>query len=76
MKISVTLEDDVAAAIDRARRERSIRLSEAVNELIRAGLLVKDEPHEFVQETSPAGLRIDLRDVADALALLEGEQER
>ncbi|MEA2130053.1 MAG: hypothetical protein QOJ85_2944, partial [Solirubrobacteraceae bacterium] len=38
MRTTLTLADDVAAAVEKLRRERSIGLSEAVNELVRAGL--------------------------------------
>ena len=37
MRTTVTLDEDVAAAIERVRRERSIGLSEAVNTLVRPG---------------------------------------
>src|SRR3954447_3348982 len=38
MRTTVTLANDVAAAVERLRRERSIGVSEAVNELVRNGL--------------------------------------
>src|SRR4051794_32418857 len=38
MRTTVTLADDVAAAVDRLRREEGLGLSEAVNKLARAGL--------------------------------------
>ncbi len=39
MRTTVTLADDVAAELDRLRRERSIGVSEALNELARAGMV-------------------------------------
>lgn len=38
MRTTITLADDVAAAVEKLRRERSIGLSEAVNDLVRAEL--------------------------------------
>jgi hypothetical protein len=43
MRVTVTFADDVAAELQRMRRERSIGLSEAVNELVRTGMARKRE---------------------------------
>ena len=71
MRTTVRLDPEIAAAADRLRRERHISLSEAVNELARAGLRHTDEPRAFVQRTANVGLRVDVTNVADALELLE-----
>lgn len=76
MRTTVTLDDDVAAALERLRRERSIGLSEAINELIRAGLRVKPSRKPFRQQSKPLGLRVDVTNVADALEWLEGPTAR
>jgi len=76
MRSTVIFDDDVAAALDRLRRERDVGLSEAVNELIRAGLTVKPGKRPFKQRSQPMGLRIDVRNVAEALELLEGPTAR
>jgi metal-responsive CopG/Arc/MetJ family transcriptional regulator len=76
VRTTVTLDDDVAAAVDRMRRERSIGLSEAVNELARAGLRTKTTTRPFRQRTADLGLRIDVTNVAEALELLEGPEHR
>jgi hypothetical protein len=76
MRTTVVLEDDVAAAIQQMRRERSAGLSEVVNDLIRAGLTAK-QPHEpFHQRSERIGIRIDVSNVAEALELLEGPTAR
>ena len=51
-------------------------MSEAVNELIRAGLAERRERARFRQRTRPLGLRIDVTDVADALETLDGPGAR
>ena len=76
MRTTVVFDDDVAAAIDRLRRERSIGLSEAVNELIRSGLRTKRRSSEFRQRSRPMGMRVDVADVAGAIDLLEGPAAR
>jgi Arc/MetJ family transcription regulator len=72
MRTTVTLDDDVAAALERIRRERSIGMSEAVNELVRAGLRAKPETSRFQQRSGDLGLRIDVTNVAEALEVLDG----
>jgi hypothetical protein len=76
MRTTVTLDDDVAAAVDSLRRERSIGLSEAVNELVRAGLRTKSTPRPFRQRTHALGPGIDVTNVAEAIELLEGPWHR
>jgi hypothetical protein len=76
MRTTVTLADDVAAAVDRLRKERGLGLSEALNELARAGLGQRRKKKRFLQQSDPVGLNIDVTDVADALGLLEGDSAR
>jgi len=72
----VTFDQDVAAAIEKLRRQRSIGQSEAVNELIRAGLRTKAPSRRFRQRSAVLGLRIDVTNVAEALEQLEGPVAR
>ena len=72
----MTFDQDVAAAIEKLRRQRSIGLSDAVNELIRAGLRTKAPPRTFRQRSQALGLRIDVTNVAEALEQLEGPATR
>jgi Arc/MetJ family transcription regulator len=76
MRTTVSLDDDVAAAVERLRQERSIGLSEAINELIRAGLRIPPQRREFQQRSVELGLRIDVANVAEALDLLDGPAAR
>jgi hypothetical protein len=73
MRTTVTLADDVAAAVERVRRERSIGLSEAVNELVRAGLVAQGKPPTpFLQKAHDLGPGIDFDNIADTLETLDG----
>ena len=76
MRTTVTFEDDVAAAVERLRRRRSIGVSEAVNELIRAGLRTKPTPRTYRGRSQVLGLRIDVTNVTEALEQLEGPAAR
>jgi hypothetical protein len=75
MRTTVNLEPDVAAAAERLRAERNIGLSEAVNELVRAGLRSKPPAKPFRQVSKPMGLMADVSNVAEVLELLD-EQDR
>ena len=76
MRTTITLDDDVQAAIDRLRKASDIGLSETVNQLIRRGLSAPRERRPFRQRTLSLGLRIDVSNVAEALELLEGPRAR
>ena len=78
MRTTVNLADDVTAELDRMRHERSIGVSEALNELARAGMIRKKEPRKkFVQRTHSMGKeKIDLTNIGKALELLEGPEYR
>jgi len=77
MRTTVVFEPDTAAAVDALRREHGVGVSEAVNELIRRGLLARVPAEaQFEQRTYPLGLRIDVSNVADAIEILEGSAAR
>lgn len=77
MRTTLTLEDDVAAAIEHRRRGHNHSLKQEINELIRIGLLHVDEPRldapRFrVEPLDTGGLLIDIDDVSAALDIAEG----
>ena len=76
MRTTITLDRDVAQAVQRLRRQRGLGLSEAVNDLIRLGLRAKRPRRSFRQGTHALGLRIDVRNVAEALEQLDGPAAR
>lgn len=77
MRTTVTLARDVAAAVDRLRRDEGIGVSEAVNRMARAGLATRTERKPFRQRTAKMGpFEIDVSNVADALEVVEGPTHR
>lgn len=76
MRTTVEFDDDTAKAIERLRHDKGLGLSEAVNELIRRGVLPRKDRHTFEQLTHPVGIRIDVSNIADALEDLEGVDRR
>lgn len=73
MRTTVDLADDVAAAVEKARRERGLGLSEAVNVLVRAGLLPREPRAPFRQRSYDMGLKVDVSNVGEAIELLDAE---
>ncbi len=73
MRTTIRLDPEVAAAAERLRRERHIGLSEAVNELARAGLARGEKTTPFRQRTVGVGVKIDITNVAEALELLDDD---
>jgi hypothetical protein len=76
MRTTVEFDDDTGAAIEQIRREEGVGVSEAVNRLIRRGLLPRDESPPFRQRTYPMGLKIDVSNIGEALEVLEGPDAR
>lgn len=76
MRTTVSLDSDVVAAVQAVRAEHGLGLSEAVNELIRAGLAVPRRRARFSQRSFPMRSRIDVSNVADALETLDGPGRR
>lgn len=76
MRTTVNLSEDVAAAVEKLRRERGLGLSETVNELVRSGLTAERATRRFRQKTHDLGSGIDVSNVADALESLDGPLAR
>jgi len=77
MRTTVNLDDDVAAGIKSLRRERGVGLSEALNELARAGLVGRARAAAPVRlSTRSMQLRLDVTNVAEALDAAEQALDR
>lgn len=66
----------VAAAVEQHRRKGATGLSEAVNELIRKGLVAERRQERFEQATHDLGDGIDFGNVAEAIETLDGPATR
>jgi hypothetical protein len=74
MRTTVNLDDDVAAAVEAMRREQGVGLSQALNELARAGLRRRAQQRRGVTFTPRAlGIKTDVSNVAEVLELLDAE---
>ena len=71
MRTTVTLDEDVAAEIERLRRQEGLGLSEAVNRLVRAGMAAAKPSAAYRHQTRSLGLRMDVADVDAVLDLLD-----
>ena len=76
MRTTVTLDDDVAAAVERLRRERGLGLSEALGVIAKRGMTAKAARPAFRQRSADLGVGLDVRNVAEALEPLEGPERR
>jgi hypothetical protein len=82
MRTTLTLDNDVAAALERLRRARGVHLKELVNEALRCGLrelsAVAKPRQPFRTQSVDLGRVLigNIDSIADALAAAEGEAFR
>lgn len=82
MRTTLTLDPDVAAMLERIRKERSLGLKEAVNEAMRLGLRELEAPPKaqkpFRTRVVDLGRPLipNLDDIAEVLAIAEGDDYR
>ncbi|WP_326548660.1 CopG family transcriptional regulator [Mycolicibacterium sp. ND9-15] len=75
MRTTVVIDSDVAAEIERLRRE-GMGLSEALNLLARRGMSRSpaSKPAKYRHRTSRIGLKVDVTNIADVLDLLDDDR--
>ena len=73
MRTTVTLDDDVVAAVEKLRRERGLGLSAAINELARTGAQPTRKRAAFRQPTHAMGMRVDVTNIGEVLDILDQE---
>ncbi|HEX3609774.1 MAG TPA: hypothetical protein VHU14_08940 [Solirubrobacterales bacterium] len=76
MRTTITLAADVSAGIDRLRRERDLGLSEAVNDLVRAGLTAERAVPAFRQKAHDLGTAVDFSNIGETIETLDGPMAR
>ncbi len=67
----MTLAADVAAAVQGMRRAEGIGVSEAVNRLVRDGLVKPAAAARYEHISYELGQRIDIADIGEVLSLLD-----
>lgn len=82
MRTTLTLDDDVAAALEQARKQRKLGLKELVNDALRRGLEQmrgKRAPRRRFRaravDLGPCLIR-DIANVSEALSVAEGESRK
>lgn len=73
VRTTITFSDDVAAGIEKLRRERGLGLSEAVNDLVRAGLMDRGARSRVEFPAYEMGIGIDVRNVGEAIEAIESQ---
>jgi hypothetical protein len=78
MRTTITLDPDVAAAVQQLKAERDVGISQVVNDLVRKGLVRADEQRpRFVQRTSSIGIpKYPIDNIGELLEILEGPAHR
>jgi hypothetical protein len=82
MRTTLTLDDDVAAVLERLRKRSGARAKQIVNDALRRGLAQMDAPEPartpYHTPSTSLGrcLLANLDDIAEVLAVAEGEDFR
>lgn len=82
MRTTLTIDDDVAAALERLRKSHDMSLKAAVNDVLRRGLRDINEPKKprkrfRTRSVNLGGSKIgSLDNIGEVLAILEGETYR
>jgi len=83
MRTTLTIDDDVAIALDRIRERDALSLKAAVNEALRRGFRTMDAEHEEsrsppykIRAWDSGGMRIAVDSAVEALDWAEGEARK
>lgn len=72
MRTTITVAADVAAEMERLRRDEGLGPSEALNRLARRGMARRPESATpYVHRSADLGLKVDVRDIGAVLDLLD-----
>lgn len=74
MRTTVTLADDVAAAVEQLQRGDGIGVSEAINRLVREALATPEAPRPYQHNTYDMGLKLDVTCIGKVLTMLDEEE--
>ncbi len=71
MRTTLNLDADVAAEVERMRRDEGIGLSEVINRLARRAIAFRVDRHIYEPESVPLGLSVGVSTIGDVLYLLD-----
>lgn len=71
MRTTVSLDDDVAAEVERLRRQDGLGVSAAINQLARSGAARPKQRRPYVHRSHPMGMRVDVANIGEVLDLLD-----
>ena len=78
MRTTLTLDDDVAAALERLRKKNDASLKDVVNDVLRRGLREVNQPQKRrkpfrTTSVDLGGFKVNIDNIGEALAIAEGE---
>lgn len=74
MRTTYTPAADVEAAITKAREERGLGMSEAIDYLVRQGLVApREKQKRFKQKTYDLGFLVDISNTGEVIGMLDDE---
>jgi len=82
MRTTLTIDDDVAAALEQLRKNRKLSHKELVNEALRQGLKEMSRPPRSIKPYQTKSVSLgrclagSLDDISEAIAIAEGENFR
>lgn len=76
MRTTITLSDEVAAAVEQLQRHDGIGVSEAVNRLVREGLSKPKIRRPYEHKSYNMGLKVDVACVGKILTMLDEEEQK
>ena len=71
MRTTVTLADDVVAAVEKIKRSEGVGVSEVINRLVRKGLAKPDTPSQYVHQSYDVGLKVDVTNIGEVIGMLD-----
>jgi hypothetical protein len=75
VRTTVTIADDVAAELERLRRDEGLGPSEALNTLARRGMARRSSTEiSYHHRPAPLGLTVDVSNIGEVLDLLDGDE--
>jgi len=79
MRTTLTIDDDVASALERLRKARGLGLKDAINEALRRGLIELNAPKKRREPFATKSVKLgrarlaNVDNIAEVLAVSEGE---